>query len=321
MKNKIKGLFYGQLIGDALGARYEFTSKINIEKMLNEDVRDGILQMKGGGFFKLLPGQYTDDSDLCLCIWEAILNKNGNINRISENFIKWYNSNPIDIGNATEKAFHNALNYRDIKKNAKKYNINSLSNGCLMKISAVASIPFLLKENYKNMIKMTKKICRMTNPNKICVDICVVYIKAIYYSIKFKNIEKIKKIIKKSAKLNLTKQLIKDAEIQNKFVRLPNNDVINTDEDTQYIGYIGIAFQNALYQLFKNLSIHETIINTLKLGGDTDTNLCIALALYCAYNGYTSIPDIWIQTINNYENKKMPHLNHLSIFKKILKNY
>jgi ADP-ribosylglycohydrolase len=62
--NRIRGAFFGQLIGDALGSRYEFKSHSVVQSMLEKDTVDGHLPLLGNGPIVKKPGQVTDDSEM-----------------------------------------------------------------------------------------------------------------------------------------------------------------------------------------------------------------------------------------------------------------
>jgi hypothetical protein len=55
---RVFGVFYGQLIGDALGCRYEFKESAMVRNEMAKDRQpDGFLPILGGGIFGLRPGQ------------------------------------------------------------------------------------------------------------------------------------------------------------------------------------------------------------------------------------------------------------------------
>lgn len=138
----------------------------------------------GGGPFNVDIGQYTDDSELALGIWYSILvNNSYNIDDIVGQFYQWSHSMPFDIGNTTRTAFDSGECRQDMLSNSQENNYYSLSNGCLMKISAIGSIN-LLSSNAYNLETLAKEICELTNPNPLCIDICKCYVKAIEYAIK-----------------------------------------------------------------------------------------------------------------------------------------
>ncbi len=76
-----------------------------------------------------------------------------------------------------------------------------------------------------------------------------------------------------------------------------DNAFVSVNPDGEFQGYVGVAFQNAFYQLLhvtpENGGFYKVIKDTISLGGDTDTNACIAGALCGACHGYKDIPNEW----------------------------
>jgi ADP-ribosyl-[dinitrogen reductase] hydrolase len=159
MSTNVKHRIFGLFFGDALGTRYEFMSSKNAITLINKDMNNKYLEILDGGPFDVKKGQYTDDSELALGLWYSILkHKLYDIKDICNIFLKWYGSNPFDIGRATNLAFGTSNTMYEIKKNARKFNMLSLSNGCLMKISALGCINVLLNKSY-DLEFLANEIC------------------------------------------------------------------------------------------------------------------------------------------------------------------
>ena len=71
------------------------------------------MTMPGGGPHGVAPGQITDDSELAMCMLWGLVdgNKNSkettpevNLDSIAERYRQWIQSQPFDIGKATEAA-------------------------------------------------------------------------------------------------------------------------------------------------------------------------------------------------------------------------
>lgn len=323
MNNQIKlriiGLFYGQLVGDALGTRYEFKKKEKVIDQISKDTIENKLPILGGGPFNVGVGQYTDDSELALGIWYSILvNNSYDIDSIAEQFYLWSRSMPFDIGNATRTAFGSGESRQDMLSNAQA-NSYSLSNGCLMKISAIGAINFLTTNAY-NVTSLAKEICELTNPNPVCIDICKCYVKAIEYAIKTGDPKIAYKKACDVAELDITKLLLKASLTRMSPVKLigSNGQISEIDTDGACQGYVGIAFQNAFYHLLHTKSFTEVMIHTMCLGGDTDTNACIVGALYGACFGGDKIDRDWLYSVMQHTSSKKrvdiyPAMNHQNI--------
>ena len=72
-RERVYGCFFGQLVGDALGSRYEFGNSKDTIIKIYRDIDNNFLEIKGGGPFKVGKGKVTDDSELFLGITRSIL--------------------------------------------------------------------------------------------------------------------------------------------------------------------------------------------------------------------------------------------------------
>lgn len=322
--DRVKGLFMGQIVGDALGTRYEFSSSKKATKNVLRDINeDDHLELLGGGPFNVAQGQYTDDSELALGVWDSLLtNKRCNMDDISSKFYNWYESDPFDIGNATRSAFKFATTRDIMKKNAVNYNSESLSNGCLMKISPIGALLLFGENQTKTLSAHAKELCELTNPHPLCIDMCVSYVHAIDTALKSGNNMGAYMAALLNTNNEFVKQILNDALKTNTTVALQqtSNKQRFVAPDDQEMGYIGIAFQNAFFQLTHYESFEKSMIDTIILGGDTDTNCCIAGALIAACYGVNSIPKEWIKLVENFkqtDNVRLeiyPSLNHNKIY-------
>lgn len=69
IKNKIAGAMYGFAIGDAMGATTEFMNPTEIKKKYGK-----VTDIIGGGWLNLKAGEVTDDTQMTMCVIEAVMN-------------------------------------------------------------------------------------------------------------------------------------------------------------------------------------------------------------------------------------------------------
>ncbi len=91
------GAMLGLAVGDALGAPYEFCSP--------QEVPDGPLEMVGGGWLSLEPGETTDDTALAKAVLEGYREGALDLRRVRDAMLRWRDSRPKDIGIQTGRAF------------------------------------------------------------------------------------------------------------------------------------------------------------------------------------------------------------------------
>lgn len=89
----------GLAVGDALGATYEFRAP--------NEVPDGPLEVVGGGWLDLEPGETTDDTALTEAALKGYEDGRLDLRRVQAAMLSWQDTDPRDIGNQTRKA----LNY------------------------------------------------------------------------------------------------------------------------------------------------------------------------------------------------------------------
>lgn len=163
-RNKIAGAIYGFAIGDAMGATTEFmtTAQIKNEYVVVKDII-------GGGWLNLRPGEITDDTQMTICVMDAIMKKPEGasefIKYCKENFISWLNSFPKDIGSQCLKSIYRLSNGEDIPVEN-----NALGNGSLMRAMPLA----ILNLPYFNIMQG-----ELTHKNKVCSNIILEYTRLI----------------------------------------------------------------------------------------------------------------------------------------------
>ena len=81
-RDKCKGAIFGTIVGDALFAPIEFSSKLG---------HKWVDKMESGGVWDLPAGYYTDDSSMMLCIMQGYLDDPEHYTRsIAKTFCKWW---------------------------------------------------------------------------------------------------------------------------------------------------------------------------------------------------------------------------------------
>jgi ADP-ribosylglycohydrolase len=100
---RARGALLGFACGDALGTTVEFHSRAAAQRRKGDAwPRD----LVGGGPFRLLPGQVTDDTELMLALARSIVR----CGRYDEDdaaraYLRWFESGPFDCGMATRAVF------------------------------------------------------------------------------------------------------------------------------------------------------------------------------------------------------------------------
>lgn len=127
--DRIRGALYGFAIGDAIGATTEFMEEPEIA------AKYGYLDdMVGDGWLNLPPGHVTDDTEMSVCVMEALMESDGDEAKFRDvlraKFIDWLDSDPKDVGATCSRSIRYL---RENNTAESPYDPNALGNGALMR--------------------------------------------------------------------------------------------------------------------------------------------------------------------------------------------
>ena len=277
----IESSMIGMFVGDALGAQVEFKSKERIRSYFEEK---GDFDMFDGGTFNLVKGQVTDDSEMANALIRSFEEmKDGYDASIAKKWYrKWISASPFDYGITTS----NALWYDE-------YNYNSQANGALMRCAPLAW-------KYRNrsldyLMKVAEEDCKITHPNKVCIDANKVYLAIMYYMLQgYMPCKSYNAVCNEVffQKYDICMVIQETMEI----AKFKNEEDFVTNQ-----GWVLIALRNALYHLWNYTNFEDAMKETIFSGGDTDTNACICGALIAMCK---EVPQKWHRIVKSCEPDK-----------------
>lgn len=157
LKDKIAGAIYGFAVGDSVGATTEFMTKEKIKAKYGE-----VTKQLGGGWLDLEPGQVTDDTQMMLCVMDAVMQYPDDVamfqEKCADNFVEWLDTNPVDFGHTCYVGieFYRATGafvpHDDMK----------LGNGSLMRYLPCAIL---------GLDELNKAQGEITHPSELCASL------------------------------------------------------------------------------------------------------------------------------------------------------
>lgn len=294
MNDYIKGSFWGAAVGDALGGA--------LENMSGEEIcaRYGtVTEILGGGWLDLQPGEYTDDTQMIIMVAQGILaNPAYPIEEIGRRFLRWYNSNPKDIGTTTKRSFENFLRYGSWKEASSitAKSLNKLdSNGALMRTLPVT---FAYWSNPRDMAYWSVDIASMTHHSHESAASCIFYNHLVGMAAGEKGNKRdlftrsLRFTDEQCARLDINPSgffwYIVKAVQSGAAIIIPKGKALDT---------LGAVLQSFL----QTDTFEEALIRVVNLGGDTDTAGNIIGGLAGAYYGYEAIPERWLSVLQGRE--------------------
>jgi ADP-ribosylglycohydrolase len=283
--NRGQGCLVGQLVGDNLGALVEFSDPQTIARKYPNGVRT----LADGGTWSILAGQPTDDSELALSLARSLVKERKFLRHdVLESYKAWYGSRPFDCGNTI------ASGLRGVPNPA------SEANGALMRVSplgvyAAGTIAALVVDevgtvDFSKIDQAAAMDAQLTHPSRTCVEINQLFVRTISLAIQtgLNGKDLYDRILTWATQMNV------DAKVLD-WTRLARKK--KPDTYTYQMGWVRIAWQNALYQLCHTPSVEDALADTIAEGGDTDTNAAICGALLGAVYGVDSMPRQWVDTL------------------------
>jgi ADP-ribosylglycohydrolase len=281
----------GALVGDAAGATLEFCHKDITEEMALK-----AMTMPGGGSIRVGPGQITDDGELTLTLWRALISDDPL--SLMKGYNDWYESCPFDMGRTCSLAFEtfydyfkgrNVFSVEGCKDIIKRMNELSEANGALMRATAIATWAV----NDLDMgITWAREDALLSHPSIVCQEVNMIYVFAIIHLLSGVSSQETLELTNKFVNKQITSEKVK------KWYFEESLDISEMDA-TRQIGHVRWGFVLAIYFLRNpNISYEEAIKITLMKGGDTDTNAAIVGGLVGAYH---VIPEYMLHPVLEFD--------------------
>lgn len=282
--DKFKGVLFGQAIGDALGLCTEFMTKGEVRHWYPDGVKNYSQMMVDYHRARWQLGDWTDDTDMMLCIAEAVIkDKELNSQSVAQNFKKWFLGCPKGIGRHT----YNVLSLGDyVKKTHRAAELvwqmsgrRNAANGAVMRTSVIGLLNGEVEEHAAD-------ICRLTHTDPRCVGSTVIVSQMVHALVYRNELLPLEKLIE------IGRQYDDRIEPYLLMVRSETLNVLNLDDEA--MGYTLKTMAAGLWSVYHAGSFEEGLLEVVNAGGDADTNGAVAGSLLGARFGYSNIPTRYV---------------------------
>ena len=287
--DRAQGCLLGQLAGDALGSMVEFMSASEILRRHPSGVR----RLADGGVWSLIAGQPTDDSEMALALARSLSDQGAwDRAQVSAAYLRWRTSGPFDVGSTTARGLA-ALAGKGSPDE------HSQSNGALMRVRPIGVFahadPGLAAD-------LAAEDARLTHPHPVCQAANRAFAAAIAVGVSGADAREMFEAALAVAGDG------EGAETVRRRLRASRRDA--PADLGASMGWTPPALQNAFHQLLRGVSLEEALVDTVGMGGDTDTNGAICGALIGALQGRESIPLQWRNRILTCRPVRAPNVIH-----------
>ena len=280
---RYRGSLLGLAVGDALGAPLEFRRPGSFTP---------IDDMVGGGSFDVMPGQWTDDTSMALCLADSLIEQKGfdPINQLQK-YVRWLREGYLssidecfDIGHTTLDAL------RKFEQTGEPYcgptNPRTAGNGSIMRL---APVPLFYAKRPLEAIEKSAESSRTTHQATTAVDACR-YLGALI--------------------VGAVNGVTHEELLSERYSPIPgyweeNPLVEEIDEiargsfkhrqppEIQGSGYVVKSLEAALWAFYHSRSFREGCLLAVNLGMDADTTGAVYGQLAGVFYGEEGIPESW----------------------------
>jgi ADP-ribosyl-[dinitrogen reductase] hydrolase len=272
---KFKGCILGLACGDALGGPLEFMSPQAIRSKYGR-----VVDMIGGGWLKLAPGEYTDDTQMTICIIDSIVDNDGVVSPedVARRFLQWYKTKPKDVGSMTSLSISylaDGTQWHEAGRLAWQV-LQSAGNGGLMRSAPIGLLHY---RNTHQLVLDSRRVCSITHYDPRCQESCAALNLAIA-------------ALTQNRQFSLNMNAVKLSPEVDRAVNA-------TAPPTKNSGFTLDTLTTAFWALRSFDDFEEALISVINLGGDTDTSGAVTGALMGAKGGLSAIPKRWLNTLQN----------------------
>lgn len=316
--DRAAGVLIGAACGDALGVPYEFKPR------LTDSERPA---MVGGGLGPYKPGEYSDDTQMQLCIAEvaatgADLTSRSALDRIAARFQAWREGGASDIGSQTRdvlsaaKVNEAASPSEAMTAAADAYTARtrySAGNGSLMRTGIVA-LAYL--DDIDGMVEAATLISSLTHSDPECVEACILWCSGIRTAVLEGSFDGVRNGVELLApdRQDLWHTRLDEAEA-NPPHHWPTNGYVVTALQAAWSAITRTAVPEHAPECGSFPAQHFQLATeaAVRAGNDTDTVAAIAGALLGARWGVSAIPLSWQRDVNGWPNLTGADLVRLAV--------
>ena len=301
VRDRVAGTLVGLAAGDALGAGYEFGSP-----------PDGDTDMVGGGLGPWEPGEWTDDTQMAVCIAEVTAEGSVDVAAIGERFLAWLRSDPPDVGISTRAVLGAAGSGADLPQAARDYLADhpqgGAGNGALMRTAPVALAHL---GNDDAMAASARAVAELTHADPLAGDSCVLWCIAIDRAVREGRLDGVWDGLASltGERRDAWRGWIEQAESAPPGFFTPN-------------GFTVSALQAAHAAITQTpvpaagpaaAHLEEALQAAVRIGDDTDTVAAIAGALLGARWGASAVPERWRGMLHGWPGLDADDLERLAL--------
>ncbi|WP_420623379.1 ADP-ribosylglycohydrolase family protein [Candidatus Poriferisodalis sp.] len=282
-RDRFRGCLLGLAAGDALGTTLEFKNPGSFEP---------IDDMVGGGPFRLMPGQWTDDTSMALCLATSLVEGDGfDPADQMQRYVRWWREGYLsctgdcfDIGVTVSRALSRFVQHGG--PYAGSSDPMSAGNGSLMRL---APVPMHYAGDAKEAISMAADSSRVTHQAREAVDAGRYFAGLLVGALQGADKQTLL-----TAGYCPVERLWERDPLAEKIALVAGGSFKDREPpNIKGTGYVVDALEAALWAFHRSDGFREGALLAVNLGDDADTTGAIYGQIAGAHYGAEAIPATW----------------------------
>ncbi len=278
--DRCRGALLGLAVGDALGATVEFMEPGTFEPMT---------EILGGGPHGLLPGEWTDDTSMALCLAESLIECGGfNAEDQLRRYVRWWRYGHLsstgiclDIGFTTRAALER---FEASGQPSGLTSPDTAGNGSIMRL---APVPVFYANSMDDAVMYAGQSSATTHAAEEAVDACR-YMAAVI----------VRALLGSEKEEVLAPALI--GELSDNVNRVSFGSFrIFSPPQIRGSGYVVESLEAALWAFHNSDDFAEGARMAVNLGDDADTTGAVYGQIAGAFYGQSGIPRHWVDMLSH----------------------
>jgi ADP-ribosyl-[dinitrogen reductase] hydrolase len=277
--DRARGALLGLAVGDAIGTTVEFMPRGSFAPLTD---------MVGGGPFNLLPGQWTDDTSMALCLGASLLEHGFDLADQIDRYLQWHdegymssNGKCFDIGLATSTALERYRATGESRAGSAKP--DSAGNGSIMRL---APVPIYYLDTPVRALKYSAEQSKTTHRAPECLMACQLMTEVMLRALQGLPKADVFAVSQQNLPLTPALQAIARGDYKSK-----------AEADIEGSGYVVASLEAALWCFWNTTSFKDCVLLAANLGDDADTTAAVAGQLAGAFYGESGIPASWLKKL------------------------
>jgi len=293
--DRAAGVLLGQACGDALGVPYESGPSLPAELRL---------EMSGGGLGHYRPGEWSDDTQMALCVAQVAagsdLTEAKALDDVAQRFLDWLRGGATDVGNLTRVVLREAERREGTAAERCReaariyrwaYPDNAAGNGALMRTGAVGLAHL---HDRRATAAAACAVAELTHADPLCGESCVLWSEAVRVA-----------VVEGRLELRAGLDLLPEERRGRWRAAL---DEVASQPAAQFVdnGFTVTALQAAWAAIRETASstgerhVRAALEAAVRIGHDTDTVAAIAGSLVGARWGASCVPQKWRAAVRGW---------------------